>query len=119
MRLDAKHDREMARRKGLALRTILAVVWLAICIGIAYLIVTFLFDNEILSYRFFYTQLYVPREVSETVILIGLIFVIVVIINFFVLIGFAIASPVGRRRPGTPSLHSSDPDPDDRKYDYR
>lgn len=118
MRLDAKHDREMARRKGLALRTILAVVWLAICFGLAYLIVSFLFDNDLLSYRFFYTQLYVPLDVEETAILIGLTVVVVIIINFFVLVGYGIASPAGRRRPGTPSLHSSDPDPDDRKYDY-
>lgn len=119
MRLDDKHDRELARRKGLAGRTILIVVWLIICFALAFLISRYLFDNEILSYGYFYTRLFVPFEVPETAILIALMLVIVIIINFFVLIGFALASPTGRRRPGTPSLHSSDPDPDDHKYDYR
>jgi Na+-driven multidrug efflux pump len=119
MRLDAKRDRELARRKGLTRRTILAAVWLAICFGLAYLIMSFLFDNELLSYRFFYNQLFVPHDVSETVILVALMFVIVIIINFFVLIGYGLTSSAGRRRPGTPSLRSSDPDADDHKYDYR
>ena len=119
MRLDAQRDRELVRRRGLALRTILAVIWIAICFGLAYLIVNYLFDNDIVSYRFFYTRLFIPYDVAETVILIGSMILIVVIINFIVLVGYAIASPIGRRRPGTPSLHSSDPDPDDHKYDYR
>jgi hypothetical protein len=51
--------------------------------------------------------------------MIGLMVVFVVIINFFVLLGYAVASPVGRRHPGTPSMYSQEPDPDDRKYDYR
>jgi multisubunit Na+/H+ antiporter MnhB subunit len=118
MRLDAKHDRELARRKGLARRTILVVVWLAICFALAYLIANYLFDNEILSYSFFYNRLFIPPSVDQIFILIALMIVIVVIISFFVLIGYAIASPVGRRRPGTPSLHSADPDPDDHKFDY-
>lgn len=119
MRLDAKRDRELARRKGLAKRTIVAAVWLAICFGLAFLIMNYLFDNDLLSYNFFYSRLFIPREVSETAILIGSMIVIVIVINFFVLLGFGLASPAGRRRPGTPSMYSSEPDPDDQKYNYR
>lgn len=119
MRLDAKRERELARRKGFAFRTIVAVVWLAICFGLAYLLMNYLFDNDILSYNFFYSRLFFPAEISETMILIGSMIVVVVIINFFVLVGYALASPTGRRRPGTPSMYSQDPDPDDQKYNYR
>ncbi len=119
MRLDAKRDRELARRKGLAWRTILAVTWLAICFGLAFLVMSYLFDNDLLSYNFFYSRLFIPREVSETALLIASMVVIVIIINFFVLVGFGLASPVGRRRPGTPSMHTTEPDPDDQSHDYR
>ena len=119
MRLDAKRDREIARRKGLAWRTILAVVWLAICFGLAFLIMSYLLDNDLLNYNFYYTRLFIPPEVPETALLIGSMVIIVVIINFFVLLGYGLASPAGRRRPGTPSMHSSEPDPDDQKLDYR
>jgi Na+-driven multidrug efflux pump len=119
MRLDAKRERELARRKGLAWRTILAVIWLALCFGLAFLIMSYLFDNDLLSYNFFYSRLFIPHEVSETALLIASMIVVVVIINFIVLLGYGLFSPVGRRRPGTPSMHSSEPDLDDRKHDYR
>ena len=119
MRLDAQRERELAKRKGLAMRTILAVIWLAICFGLAYLLMQYLFDNELLTYKFFYNRLFIPRTVSETAILIGSMLVIVVVVNFFVLIGYGLISPSGRRRPGTPSLYSEDPDPDEQKYNYR
>ncbi|UCG24764.1 MAG: hypothetical protein JSW55_01845 [Chloroflexota bacterium] len=119
MRLDAKRDRELARRRGLAKRTILAVIWLAICFALAFLIMSYLFDNDLLSYNFFYSRLFIPSEVSETALLIASMVVIVIIINFFVLLGYGLASPAGRRRPGTPSMHSGEPDPDDQNFDYR
>ena len=119
MRLDAKRERELSRRSGFARRTILAVVWLAISFGLAYLVVTMLIDNELLTYNFVYNRLFVPREIPTTAILIGLMVVVVIIMNFFVLVGYALVSPVGRRRPGTPSMYSQDPDPDDQKYNYR
>ncbi len=119
MRLDAKRERELDRRKGFALRTILSVIWLAISFGLAYLVVKMIIDNDLLTYNFFYNRLLIPREVPTTAIYIGLMVVVVIIINFFVLIGFALVSPMGRRRPGTPSMYSQDPDPDDQKYNYR
>lgn len=119
MRLDAKRQREAARRQGLALRTVLAVIWLGLCFVAAYYLTTFLFENELLTFRFFRVQLRIPFEISDTAIMIGLMVVIVVIINFFVLVIYGLFSSTGRRRPGTPSMYSAEPDPDDRTYDYR
>lgn len=118
MRLDAKKERELAKRKGFALRTILAVIWLAISISIAYFLIDWLFENNYLNKGFFYGQLRIPPVIPEWAIIVGCMVVVIVIINFFVLIGFALFSPAGRRRPGTSYLYSPDPDPDDRKYDY-
>ena len=119
MRLDAKRDRELAKRKGLALRTILAVIWLGLCFFVAYVVVSYLFDNDMLTFAFFRGPLYIPFSISDELIIIGVTVVIVVAINFLVLVTYGLLSPTGRRRPGTPSMYSEDPDPDDHKYDYR
>ncbi len=119
MRLDAQRDRELEKRKGFALRTILAVIWLAICIAIAYFLIDWLFENNYLNLGFFYGQLRIPPIIPEWAIIAGSMLIVIVIINFFVALGYAFFSPTGRRRSGTASLYSSDPDPDDQKYDYR
>ena len=118
MRIDAQKDRELQKRKGFALRTILAVIWLAITIGIAYFLLDWLFENDYLSLGFYYGQLRIPPSIPEWAIMVGSMVVIIVIINFFVLLGYAFFSPTGRRRPGTAYMYSPDPDPDDRKFDY-
>ena len=118
MRLDAQKERELEKRKGFAGRTILAVIWLVICIGIGYFLINWLFEENYLNMGFFYGQLRIPPAIPEWVIIVASIVVIIVIINFFVLLGFAFFSPSGRRRPGTSYMYSSDPDPDDKKYDY-
>ena len=46
MRLDAQKERELEKRKGFALRTIISVIWLAICIGGAYFLIDWLFEND-------------------------------------------------------------------------
>lgn len=119
MRLDAQREHELEKRKGLAGRTILALIWLAICIGAAYFLVNWLLETERLRMSFFYFQLHIPQTVSQEFLVAGSILVVVLIINFFVLVGYGLVSPIGRRHPGTPSRYSPDPDPDDRKYDYR
>lgn len=119
MRLDAKREHEVEKRKGLTSRVIIIIIWLAFCFAAAYLFILWLVNESILRLGFFYNQLYIPRTVSEEIIILGAVVIVVVAINFFVIIGFALASSGGRRRPGTPSMYSSDPDPDDRKFDYR
>lgn len=119
MRLDAKRDRELEKRKGSAFRTIVAVVWLSLCFAFSYFLMKTLFDNGTITENLIRAQLRLPPWVPDWGIWLGAMIIIVVIINFMVLIGYAIVSPSGRRRPGKASLYSSDPDPDDRRYDYR
>ena len=119
MRLDAQRDREVEKIIGFARRTILTLIWLAICIGAAYFFVNWLLETERLRMSFFYFQLHIPQTVSKGIIVAGTVLVFVMVINFFVLVGYSLVSPSGRRHPGTPSQYSPDPDPDDRKFDYR
>ena len=70
-----------------------------------------------LSYNTIYNRFFIPRTVPEEVILGALILLVVVVMQFALVAGFAFASPVGRTRPGTPSLASRNPDPlDENRY---
>jgi hypothetical protein len=118
MRLERKREAELAKRKGLAFKTILAVIWFGLCFAAAYFLVNWLFDSEILTIGAIYNRLRIPRTVSEEFIRAGLMVLIVFLTNFFVLIGYAFASPLGRVRPGKPSLRSQEADPNAERYDY-
>lgn len=119
MHLERKREAELARRRGLAIKTIIALLWFGLCFAAAYYLVNWLFDSEVLSISFFYNRLAIPRSVDEAIIRAGLMVLIVFLVQFFVLIGYAFASPIGRLHPGTPSLRSSEPDPNADQYDYR
>ena len=119
MRLDAKREREIGKRRGFASRTIVAVLWLSLCFAFSYFLMKTLFENGTITENLIRAQLRLPPWVPEWAIWVGAMIIIVLIINFFLLIGYAIVSPSGRRRPGKASLYSSDPDPDDHRYDYR
>ena len=118
MRLERKRDAELAKRKGLAIKTIIALIWFGLCFTAAYFLVNWLFDSDILTIGAIYNRLRIPRTVSEEFIRFGLMVLIVFLMNFFILIGYAFASPLGRVRPGKPSLRSPEPDPNAERYDY-
>lgn len=118
MRLEAARDKELNKRKGLAWRTVVGFIWLAsITVG-AYYLTGWLFENQIISINFFYGNLYIPPTVEPQTIRLGLALVIVIAIQFFILIGYGMASPVGRSRPGKATAYTKDPDPLDNYY-YR
>ncbi len=119
MRLERKRDVELAGRKGMALKTIIALIWFGLCFVVAYYTVNWLFDTEILRPSIIYNRLLIPRTVSEDIIRIALMILIVILIQFFVLLGYAFASPLGRLRPGKPSLRSREPDPNADDYGNR
>lgn len=118
MRLDAQRDAETMRRKGLAWKTILGVIWLGLCFAAAYFLVNYLFESGEVTPSFFYNQLFVPRLIEPELLTYLVAGVVVVIMNFFVLIGYGFSSRTGRTRPGTPSLKSRNPDPNDPKYHF-
>jgi hypothetical protein len=119
MRLDAQRERELEKRKGLATRTIIGLLWFGLCALLAYILADWLFANEYLTIRWFHAVLFVPWEWDDWIIVAGVVIAIVFAVNFLILVGYAFFSAVGRRRPGTASLYSADPDPDDHRYDYR
>jgi len=114
MRIERQREKELAKRKGNTGRTILGVIWLGLCFAAAYIFMGWLFDTGQLRPSFFWNQLFIPRSVSADALQIIAAIVIVIIMNFFVLLGFGFSSRTGRTRPGTPSLKSRNPDPLDR-----
>lgn len=117
MRLDRKKDSELAERKGLAVRTIIQTVWFVLSGLIAYVVLDYLFDTQQLTYDFFYSSLAIPRSVPEVAILGALVLIFVFFMQFFLILGYAIASPQGRERTGDPSPYSQTFDP--MQDDYR
>jgi heme/copper-type cytochrome/quinol oxidase subunit 2 len=118
MRLDTQREAATAKRKGMMVRTVIGTIWLGINFAVAYFLISYLFENGDLNQAFFWNQLYIPRQVGFDGLKILISIVIVVIMNFFVLLGFGFSSSTGRIRPGTPSMVSRNPDPNDKKYDY-
>jgi hypothetical protein len=116
MRLEKQREEEVARRKGLAVKTVLGLIWLGICFAAAYFFVGWLFETGELRPSFFWNQLFIPRSINADWVQVLAAIIIVVIMNFFVLLGFGFTSRKGRVRPGTPSLRSRNPDPLDKKY---
>lgn len=110
MRLEKKREEELAQRKGMTGRTIIASIWLLISIVAGYFLVTYLIDQDYLSLSIFYSW-GVPRAIPEWVFLVALILVVVAIMQFFLFFGFMMVSPEGRRRTGDPSLYSRSKDP--------
>ena len=116
-RLDVKRDDEIRRRKGSTVRAIISTIWLGLSFVGAYFLLQYLFSSKTLNYNTIYTRFFIPRSVPEEVILGVLILIVVVVMQFALVAGFAFASPVGRTRPGTPSLMSRNPDPlDENRY---
>ncbi|MEJ2747145.1 MAG: hypothetical protein P8183_04400 [Anaerolineae bacterium] len=113
MRLEKKREEELERRKGTAGKTIIQIIWLLISFVVAYFVVKYVFDAGYLTYNMIYA-VGIPRSIPSIVIMLVIMFFIVVAMQFFILIGFMIANPEGRRRTGDPTLKSHTKDP----YDY-
>lgn len=112
MKLEKKRDEEIAARKGMTGKTIVGFIWLAISAVLAYFLVTYLIDEKYISVRMFY-EAGIPRYVPSWVFIGAIMIFIVLLMQFFLVMGFMIASPEGRRRTGEPSLHSHTKEPFD------
>jgi hypothetical protein len=116
-RLDVKREDEIRRRKGSTVRTIISTIWLGLSFVGAYFLINYLFDSGTLNYNMIYNRFFIPRTIPEEVLLGAMMLIVVIISQFALVVGFAFASPVGRTRPGTPSLMSRNPDPlDEQRY---
>jgi ABC-type sugar transport system permease subunit len=111
MRLDKHKEYEVAKRQGFAKRTIIQTIWLLISGVISFFVLRWLFDTGYITYSFFYNTLGVPSSIPQELLFGASILVLVAIMQFFLILGFAFASPVGRQRPGTPSAYTRTVDP--------
>ena len=118
MRLEHKREVEQASRRGLARRTILGVLWLVFCFVLAYFVTEWLVENGIISYGRIYNFFFIPRTVDQWILQLGIMFLIVIFMQFFILLGYGLFSVAGRRRPGEASMYSPDPDPEEDIFRY-
>jgi ABC-type sugar transport system permease subunit len=116
MLLEKKQRRELERRKGLARRTILQVIWLAISALVAVLLLRMLFAQGTLTMNLVYNKLLLPSWVPQWAVYAGMVLVIVMVMQFFFIFGYMLVSPEGRTRPGDASAYSREPDPLDQEY---
>ena len=117
MRLEKKKQQELAKREGLAKRTIAMVIWLILSFAVAYFLTDFLFNEAYLTESMFYNDLRIPNDVPEFGLKLMTMFVIVVCMQIIFYVGYFIASPEGRRRTGEATTYSRNKDPfDDGRY---
>lgn len=112
MRLEKKKDEEIAARKGMTGKTIIAFIWLSISAVVAYFLVKYMFDTSVLRYSAFY-NMGLPKQIPNWVIMATMVLFVVAIMQAFLMFGFIFASPEGRRRTGDASLYSHSKDPYD------
>jgi hypothetical protein len=116
-RLDVKRDDEIRRRQGSTGRTIISTIWLGLSFVGAYFLIQYLDSSGTLTYNMIYSRFFISRTIPEWAIQAVLMLIVVIISQFALVAGFAFASPVGRTRPGTPSMMSRNPDPlDDQRF---
>ncbi len=113
MRLEKKELEELEERKGLTGKTIIQVIWLIISFAVAYFLLGALVDSGVFNYAQIYKSLSLPTTLPVYVVQGTLMLLIVVIMQFILFIGFAFASPEGRRRTGDASMYSRRKDPFD------
>ncbi len=116
MWIDKKRQQETEKRKGLSKRTGVVVGVLLIGFAGAYLLTAWLFSSGTLSIDVFYSELGIPRTISENTIHIMLVLFIVLSLQFLAVIGFAMANPEARKRSGQPSAVAQNPDFYDSQY---
>jgi uncharacterized BrkB/YihY/UPF0761 family membrane protein len=113
MRIEMKREAEVAQRKGLTGRTIVAIIWFTIIGIFGFVLANWLFANEILSANFFHSQLFIPDTVDEIFIRIGVTLFIVFVFEFMAIMVFALTSPKARQKTGRARVEAQVPDPFD------
>lgn len=111
MHLEKVRDAEEAKRKGQARRTLYQTFWLLLTGTAAYVLTTMLFNRSEGLYSTLYRQFSVPAWVPTAAIFWAIVLLIVILMQIVFILSFMIFSSEGRRRPGTPSLHSRNHDP--------
>jgi hypothetical protein len=119
MRIEMKKEAELANRKGLANRTMFALIGMGATLVLAYLVTKTLFSLEVITPGFFYSELSVPPEVSEGMLQLAVVFLFFCGFQIIMMMGFAVISPEARTRTGKPTVDIKDPDYFDQHYNYQ
>ncbi len=117
MRIEQKNEEERRGRKGLTVRTIVMVIWLALSFGLAYFLTEYMITEGYLDINnLMYNLLGLPRIIPPWGAQLMIMFVIVMIFQIIFWLGFAWMSPEGRRKTGEASMVSRNKDPFDNQY---
>jgi len=119
MRIDMKRQAELNQRQGLTWRTLLSVVWLAICLVAAYFFTGWLIDSGALSEGLIYGTLSLPPQLNWMVIRLVTMVVLVVGLQFVAVVFFAMISPHARERSGQPTARAQSLDYYEKQYSRR
>lgn len=125
MLIQQKREREFARYKGLAIRTIIQTIWLIISAFVAYYFLQYIINIGVFSIGMLRAQLPNPPwlqwlHIPDWLIMAVLILMFVIVMQFFLVLGFIVFKPLGRTRPGNPSMRKSVDDPlEDNQYSHR
>jgi hypothetical protein len=119
MRIDKLKEMEGKKRRGSTGRTLVQGIWLLIAIGLAYAFTEYvLFGGGYVTPNMLRNYFLLPAQVPVWAMKAAIIFLLVVAIQFFLFLGFAIANPRGRTRTGKPNAYSDDLDPFDNPYGH-
>lgn len=108
MRLEKKREQELDERKGMALRTIIQLIWLAISAAVAYFGVQYIGQETVVNYMY---RIGIPGRAPEWLVVGVVIFTIVFVMQIVFMLGYFFLSPEGRMRPQKASIYSRRVDP--------
>ncbi len=119
MRIDMKREAEINQRKGLTWRTVLSVIWFALCLVLAYLFTGWLVDSQILDSGLVHGTLSLPPELSIELVRVVAMVILVVGLQFFAVVFAAMLNPEARERTGRPTARAQSVDYYEKQYSRR
>jgi hypothetical protein len=116
MRIDMKREAEVNERKGLTWRTLLSLVWLFLCLVLAYFATGWLIENGTIDDDLVYGTLSVPPAVNMQMVRLAAILLVVGALQFVAVIFFAMTNPAARVRSGRPTTVAQSVDYYEKQY---
>jgi flagellar basal body-associated protein FliL len=116
MRIDMKREAEVNQRKGLTWRTLVSVVWLVICLMVAYFFTGWLIGSGTLNESLIYDTLSLPPGLSLTIVRLLAMVILVVGLQFFAVVLFAMITPEAKEHTGRPTAKAQSLDYYERQY---
>jgi hypothetical protein len=119
MRIDMKRAAEVNQRKGLTGRMLLTLLWLALCLVLAYFFTGWLFDSGVVDFTSIYNALSLPEGLGPGIVRLMAIVILVVALQFTAVVVMAMAKPEARERTGRPTAVAQSVDFYEQQYSRR